>query len=58
MTFDQPVFEKQLPEVFYKKSVLKDLAKFTGKCLCQSLLFNKVADLKFPLIIQESNQKV
>ena len=26
-----------------KKVVLKDLAKFTGKPLCQSLFFNKVA---------------
>ena len=26
-----------------KKSVLKNIAKFTGKHLCQSLFFNKVA---------------
>ena len=31
------------PEVFCKKSVLKNFAKFTGKQLCQSLFFNKVA---------------
>ena len=30
-------------EVFFKKSVLRNLAKFTGKPLCQSLFFNKVA---------------
>ena len=31
--------QKQPPEVFYEKSVLKNLAKFTGKHLCQSLFF-------------------
>ena len=31
-----------LPEVFYKKGVLKNFAKFTGKQLCQSLFFNKL----------------
>ena len=31
------------PEVFYKKSVLRNFAKFTGKHMCQSLFFNKVA---------------
>ena len=29
--------------MFCKKGVLKDFAKFTGKYLCQSLFFNKVA---------------
>ena len=29
-----------------KKSVLKNFSNFTGKRLCWSLLFNKVADLK------------
>ena len=36
----------QPPEVFYKNSVLKNFALFTGKHLLESL-FNKVADLKF-----------
>ena len=31
------------PEVLCKKSVLRNFAKFTGKYLCQRLLFNKVA---------------
>ena len=35
------------PEVFCKKSLLKDFAKFTGKHLCQSLCFNKVYQKKF-----------
>ena len=34
--------QKQPPEVVYKKSVLRNFAKFTGKHLCQSLFFNKV----------------
>ena len=34
--------KKQPPEVFYK-NILKNLVKFTGKCLCQSLFFHKVA---------------
>ena len=29
-----------------KKGVLKNFAKFTGKHLCQSLFFNKVAGLR------------
>ena len=31
------------PEVFCKNGVVGNFAKFTGKHLCQSLLFNKVA---------------
>ena len=34
----------QINEPFYKKDVLKNFAKFTGKRLCQSAYFNKVAD--------------
>ena len=32
------VSQEQPPEVFYKKGVLKNFAKFTGKHPCQSLL--------------------
>ena len=38
--------QKQPPEVFCKKDVLKNFAKFTGKYLCQSLFFNKVTGLR------------
>lgn len=31
------------PEVLYKQGVLKKCAKFTGKNLCRSYLFNKFA---------------
>ena len=34
--------QKQPPEVFYKKGVLGNFTKFTGKHLCQGLFFNKV----------------
>ena len=34
------------PEVFCKKGALKYFAKFTGKHLCQSLFYNKVAGLQ------------
>ena len=34
------------PEVFCKKGVLRNFTKFTGKHLCQSLFFNKVAGLR------------
>ena len=37
------MFSSSRPEVFCKKGVLGNLAKFTGKRLCQSLFFNKVA---------------
>ena len=33
-------------KVFYKKGVLKHFTKFTGKHMCQSLFFNKVAGLR------------
>ena len=36
---------KQPTEVFYKKGALKKFSKFTGKLLCQSLLFNKISGL-------------
>ena len=37
------VFKSSRPGVFCEKSVLRNFAKFTGKHLCQSLFFNKVA---------------
>ena len=33
------------PEVLCEKGVLENFTKFAGKHLCQSLFFNKVADL-------------
>ena len=34
------------PKMFYRKGVLKNFTKFTGKYLCQSLFFDKVAALR------------
>ena len=39
------IFQKQPSQVFCKKGVLRNIAKFTGKHLCQSLFFIKVAGL-------------
>ena len=38
-------YRSSRPEVFCKKGILADFAKFTGKHLCQSLFFNNVAGL-------------
>ena len=35
--------QKYSPKVFCERAVLKNFAKSTGKCLCQSLFFDKVA---------------
>ena len=40
-------------EVFFRKGVLRNLAKFTGEDLCQSLVFNNVADQACNLIKKE-----
>ena len=37
------VFRGSQPEVFCKKGVLRNFAKFTGKYLCQSLFFTKAS---------------
>ena len=39
-------FQKQPLEVFYKKVVFENFAKFTGKHLCRRLFFNKTAGLR------------
>ena len=38
-------FRSSRPEVFCRKGALKNFPKFTGKHLCQSLFYNKVAGL-------------
>ena len=40
------IYRSSRPEMFCKKGVLRNFAKFTGKHLCQSLFFNKVAGLR------------
>ena len=41
------MIQKQPPEVFYEKSVLRNLTEFTGKLICKSPSFYKVAGLIF-----------
>ena len=42
------------PQVFCKKGVLRNFAKFTGKHLCQRLFFNKVARLRQATLLKKS----
>ena len=46
------------PDVFCEKGVLRNLAKFTGKHLCQSPFFNKVAGAASNFIKKETLAKV
>ena len=39
------MYQKQPPEVFYYKSDLKNITKFTEKVLNRSLLFNEIVGL-------------
>ena len=39
-------FRSSRPEVFCKKGVIRNFAKFTGKHLCQSLFLNKYSGLR------------
>ena len=43
---DPSDYKSSRPEVFCKKGIFRNFAKFTGKQLCQSLFFNKVAGLR------------
>ena len=45
--------QKQPPEVFFEKGVLRNFAKFTGKNLCKSLFFNKFAGLRPSLLLKK-----
>ena len=44
--------------MFCEKGVLRNFAKFTGKHLCQSLFFNKVADAACNFIKKETLAQV
>ena len=45
--------QQQPPNVFCKTGVLKSLAKFKRKYLCQSLFFNKVAGLRVATLLKK-----
>ena len=52
------LYKTQRPEAFtrrcsVKKLLLKSLAKFTGKHLCQNLFFNKVAGLRSVALLKK-----
>ena len=46
--------QKQPPEVFHKKGLVRNFAKFTGKHLCQRLFFNKVTGLRPVTLLKKS----
>ena len=46
-TWTNLTFSNSRPEVFWKKGVLWNAAKLAGKCLCKSLLFNKLSFFNF-----------
>ena len=52
------ITQKQPPEVYYKKGVLKNFAKLTGKHLCQSLFLNKAASTAYNFIKKETLAQV
>ena len=52
------ILRSSRPDVFCKKGVLKNFAKFTGKHLCQSLFFNRVAGGACNFIKKESLAQV
>ena len=45
-------FRSSRPEVFCKKGALRNFAKFTGKHLCQSLIFNKICWLRIANLLK------
>ena len=49
--------QKQPPQVFFKKCVLKNFVEFTGKDLRQSLFFNKIASLRSTSLIKNRVQR-
>ena len=48
---------KQPPEVFLRKGALRNFAKFTGKHLCQRLLFNKVAGIRPATLLKKRHRR-
>ena len=52
--FSKVAFQKQPQEVFCKKDVLRNFAKFTGKYLCHGLFFSKVVGLRQSVFLEIS----
>ena len=47
--------KNQSPDVFFKKGVLKNFAKFTGKHQCQSLFFDNLQGLGLQLYLKKDS---
>ena len=54
-TIRRTFFGNSRSEVFSRKCALRNFAKFTGKHLCQSLFFNKVAGARVSLLTLSRN---
>ena len=52
------IYRSSRPEEFCKKIVVRNLTEFTGKHLCQSLFFNKVAGQACNFIKKETIAQV
>ena len=48
------MFRSSRPEVFCRRGVLRNFAKFTGKYLWQSLFFNEVAGLRPAILLKKT----
>ena len=53
-----PEVQKQSPEVFCKKSVLKNFANFTGKHLCWSIFIIKLQAFNLQVFKKETPAQV
>ena len=49
------IAQKQPPEVFYKKAVLKNFTIFTGKYLCWSFFLIKLQALKHATLLKRDS---
>ena len=58
IVFRNVIERSSLPEMFCEKGALWNFAKFTGKHLCQSLFFNKVAGQACNFIKKETLAQV
>ena len=55
--FSHSYYKSSRLKVFCEKGVIKDSTKFTGKHLCWSLFFNKVADLRLATLLKKRLQR-
>ena len=51
---ESPIHRSSRQELFCKKSVLRNFAKFTGKHMCQSLFFNEITGLRPATSLEDS----